>query len=475
MKHLPIHAAAGLVLASVLFPFSPVLLAANPPAKAVAPAKAQPLTPGQLRQRVNENNNKVRAAIRELDQACRNAKKLGDKLPGKVAELTTTILAFPAIPEAEGRPDAITLSSAHRQIGEALADPINLRLIDQAQKHLEEAKRLAKTEEEKAEASFALASFRFRSGRADDLDKCRKEMAASFETAGLSVPRRLDLLKKACESGIDPDLDFVTLGWKIAEPEHESHWIYYNYALRLLKTAGWNQNLRLEAKHSGERAVEICERALRDPAIRDKRFYLESITGELVNLRRPAEAEQILLSNAATTNANDRHHYSLILGDFYKEQAKRYYDEPYAPLMEKAIAAYTDAGLAWPKDSNSPRKIGATALEIGDYDRAIASFEKAILLEQGKTNRWVAVPLGDAYYGKKDWARATTCYGLSVENLPLPSLMRHCKALYALGRFEETLENLKRYEKRGYSSQKDEARFLIRNIEGKLAARPEEP
>lgn len=473
-KQLP--AVIGLALAGALLSFPPPAAAANPPAKAApepaktaAPAETRQLSPAELAQFVRTNNNKLRRLIQDLENTCRNGRQLRDKLPGKARETAKEILALAAIPEKEGRPDSMTPSMVRLRIGEAFCHPLNLRLVKEARSFHAEALRLATTPEEKAEARYAIASLAFRTAGPEELAERQKGFVACHDDTGLPARRRVELLARAVESGLLPDVDFLEFGWKIAKDDPKAHELFYERSIRLLMLARRRPDSCLEDRYGEAKTIECCDKAIKDPAIRNKRYFVETKANTLADMRRFAEAEQFLLDKAATTNAPLRHDYSIFLGKFYERMAERYYDDPERSLMEKAIAAYHDAQLADPRDSAPPRMIAETAARIGDYDRTIAAYQDVIDLRR-HTDRWVSIRLGEAYYGKKDWEAAADCYGKQARFLPQPDRMKYCRALFVLGRYEEAIENLKLYESKGYAAQKDEARFFIRKVEERLAA-----
>ena len=470
MKHMSI--ALGCALAIATTQLSTSVLAADPPVKTVAQEKAKPLTPAQLRDQVKENNKKIKRLFLDLYYTCKDGRKLGEKLPPKALGIVEDILKYMKIPENEGRPTECTLSSAHRRIGESLSTPLNLRLIDEARKHLDEALRLATTPEEKAEARYSIAVLAIQTAQDDAIETSKKEIMTILEGKDLPAKRRLDLLKSTIFNELLPDLDFRTVGWKIAEPDPDAHYTFYYNAIILTEDMfRWyakNSTRKLEDRYSKESKVEICDRAIKDPAVRNKNFFLEKEANILLEMRRPEQAEQLLLENIATTNAAVQYEIGLMLGNLYVKMADRYYDVPYKPILEKAITAYTIAKLANPKRSRPSMKIAEAALQMNEFDRAIVACKDYIRLELRGTNRWASAHLGDAYYGIHDWENAALCYKEQKQYLFLPSLLKYCQSLYALGRYEETLENLKLYEKKGWSPQKDEARFLMKKVKEKI-------
>ena len=466
MKYLPIS--FGCILAVAIMQCAPIVLAGTPPGKeATTQSKVTTLTPAELRQRIHENNNAVGALFRELSVTCQSGRQLQEKLKPRALETARKILDYLKIPENEGRPTYLSPSAAHWKIGETFTRPFNLHLVKEARGHFEEALRLATTPKEKAEARYSIAALAIRSGQENVLEQSEKELMALYEDKSLPVQRRLDLMRDAVEYDLLPDLDFDTLGWKIAEPEPAAHFCFYEHALRLQTVANRKNANKLEDRYSEEHTVEICNRAIQDPAIRDKRYFLGMMSNTLFAMRRYDQAEQLLLENAATTNATARHDNNLLLGDLYVKMARRYYDSPDRPTMEKALVAYSVAKLACPKKTDAIRKIATTALQIGDFDQTISACDDVIRLER-TTNRWVSICLGDAYFGKKDWEKAVVCYGPQTQYLPVPSIVKYCQSLYALGRYEETLENLKLFERKGHSSQRDEARYIMQKVEKRM-------
>ena len=466
-----IQVAIGFALAATLLPFANSTFAAPAPAKAAAPAKPKALTPAELKRLRNDNASKARNVLWQLEQACQNQKRNGSD---PIKPLIEKYLEFFKIPENEGRPTSFTPSYMHRTIADAISSPLNLRLLPEIQKHMDEAVKTAKTPEEKAEANYSRARFMFGNHLDDTPEKHEKIILDTFQDKALSWNRRLDMLRRMVEYGPLQDIDAEKIGWDIVKDEPKGHYQFYNLMLRVIQVRAWKKYNQLKDNCSTEHIVELCDRAIADPAVDYKLRFISAKANALVNLRQLDQAEQILLSYSATTNDSLRYDTCMELGEFYKRTAVRYYDDPDAATLKKAITAYAEASLARPRSTRPLFQIGEAALKLKDYDLAIRSYKSAIPLDGGKTNITTAVGLGNAYYGKKDWETAALYYGLYPDRLNVNSTLNYCRSLFILKRYEETAKWLKKYEKlaRGGNA-KDEARYFQKQVEKFLPAKKE--
>ena len=474
MKQLPIT--LGCILAIALAQTSMNCWAANPPAKApaakeAAPAKPKELSPAELKRIRNENYYKGGRLLGKLRDATCRQKRQGSSA---ILPLVEEYLSMLKTPVDQGRPANFTPSFMHRKVAETISNPLNLRLLPEIKKHLDEAVRLAETPAEKAEADYARARILLQSSLDDEPEKHKKTMMDAFQNKEIPWEHRLDMMRYAIEDGILPDLDFEKVAWNSIKDEPKAHFGYYRYALRIQNVRGRSVANKLRRECTPEQFVEICDRAIADPDFRNKTEFIEAKANALVDMRQWDQAEKMLMGYCSSTNMNVRYDNCMTLGAFYVKTAQRYYGKPNQARMGKAIDAYSKASKANPRSSRPLYKIAESAHAIGDNDLSIRTYESIIPLEGGKTNVNVAIGLGNAFYDKDDWEKAIRFYGLYPDRLPAIPALNFCRSLFIEKRYEETLKWLKRYEKvaRGRDA-KREARYFQSEVE-KLIPKKEE-
>ena len=440
------------------------------PAKATAPAKAKALTPSELKRIRNENYGKSGQALWKIRNACQEYNR--KQVPFE--PLTEAYLAFTMIPIEKGGLQSLTPSVAHRRIARTLMTPINLRLLPLIEKHFAEAERLAKTPEEKADVRYEKARFSLIYAREDDLGKFRKIMLETLADQAIPPMRRLELLRSDAEDDILTGIDYEKIGWDIVSDTPKAHDSYYRAMLRIIHVHRWQAYNRLDPRYSKERTIAICDKALADPAVSYKTYYLEKKADALVEMRRNDEAEQLLLAAAATTNPPVCHENNMILGDFYFKTSERYYADPNPILLKKALTAYVTASQANPRSVKPLPLIAKTAARLNDHDLVIETYRSMIALQGGKTNQWAAIALGDAYFAKDDLSTAIECYSPYAERLRNESMMNFCRALFIEKRYEECAKWLKHHAKFARKRDaKDEARYFLECVEKAMADKKE--
>ena len=152
---------------------------------------------------------------------------------------------------------------------------------------------------------------------------------------GVSAKTKLDFL----QSGV-PGLDFETEGRKVVDGDTAARADYYRRVTEPNRFYGGIGVKRLEdALRKGfscEHMLALCDEALAAVTPQDVPLFIGRKSIALTRLERFKEAEQLLLTSAATTNASLRRTYLGMLGDFYADRATRYYAEPYAPMLWRA-------------------------------------------------------------------------------------------------------------------------------------------
>ncbi len=440
------------VLATIAL-FAGTALAAPAPQDEAAKQKA-----AELAQLVRDNTNKANDLFREMADSGRK------KNYANVTNCYEQIAALLAL--KEGAPGGISPYRLHMETANALCANFHLRWAGLAAKHYAEAEKAAPTPREKALAMFRSASFEYDVAASDDIKPLVAKIRSALALPELTKSEKLDLIFRY-PTRIDPDFDVEAEAWKIAKDEPELHAFYYSHILPGMPR---EQNSTLDPRKSTERMLEICRKALADPAVsgRSRGQFVDREINALIDLERFVEAEKILVGYASTTNLRSRAEWNKRLGNFYVEQAKRYYLPSYEPTLRKALAAYIEAMLANPHISFVEDPLCSTAMQLKDYKAVEDAVARRIALNKGETNVWCWSQLGRVAYAKEDYAAAAAAFGAAEEKLDRASRRLYAESLNALGRTEETIAQLQILEKEDYRSVKDSTRYYIQYLKKRL-------
>lgn len=324
---------------------------------------------------------------------------------------------------------------------------LNLRNGPWLAHRYQDALKVATNADERAVIACAYAKFGYSFAMDDDVAKWRRMQVEAYNTPGASAATRLNLLK----GGIS-GLDYETEGWKLVEKEPKLQQTYFWELIDRTRfgTSGLNE------AGSAEHRLAVCEKAI---ALLGKDAmggaFVSAKANTLRRLGRDADAEKVLLETIATTNARPRAAAERALGEFYAAVAQRYYAEPDAPTLRKALRHY-EAALEMAKRFSKPRQheydaVIATAMKLRDWPaakRAIDDYRAAL---KGGPDGYTAAKLGDYYYYQGDYAEAVKAYSL----VPVAKFQasrpehadagatewnRYAESLYATGRYAEALE-----------------------------------
>lgn len=460
MKHL--HLSAGLLrpaLPFLIFHFSFFILlaavAAPAPQDEAAKRKAD-----ELAALVRANNETCNQLLRKMAECGRKKDYDG------VTNCHAQIAAFLAL--KEGAPVNVSPYRLHMETARALTGNLHLRWADVAARHFAEAEKAASSPREKAEALFGAAALAYDVAADDDIAPLVAKIRSALALPGLSKSDLLELVFRY-PTRIDPDFDVAAEAWKIAEGEPALHARYYAGVLPA-KPRGRNDTL--DPAQSTERALEICRKAIADPAVgeRDRSKFIDREIDALLDLGRDAEAEKLLVDYASTTNQRPRSAWNKRLGDFYVEKARRYYLPSHEPTVRKALAAYREASLASPGDGRPVEAIYTAAMSIRDYDAAEKAVVRRIEQSKGETNLWAWCQLGRIAHAREDYAAAAAAFGAVEDKLDRSSRRLYAESLNALGRTEGTIAQLEKLEKDDYRSVKDSDRYYIQFLKRRLEA-----
>ncbi len=423
---------------------------AAPAAAATAPAAAAkaPETKdgGQSAAPPPKPEDRARALIKSLESTYgENKGKNWEKAEAELAELRSLVAL------KEDAPQCIDGQRLHFLAAKVYSRPLDLRHAAAADKEFQAAIAGEKNADMLARMKYDYAKFRLASALDDDPEKWEKAMADALSTPGVSAITKLDLL----DAGV-PGLDFATEGRKVADGDAAVRTEYYR---RLTDPnrfyGGRDKSLDkvLRKDFSCERLLELCDEALARTEPRDAPTFIGRKSVALTRLERFEEAEQLLLTSAAITNAYLRRTYLGMLGEFYAGRAERYYTGPYVPMLRKALRAYQERLELDPRNGGFARAVVDTAMKTGDWELAKLCLDNyCAVFCPNKTDSYAARYYGDAYYGLGEYDKACEFYGMydMPKSRSLPdSNFRYAEALYACGRYAEALAQLDKFPTHG--------------------------
>ena len=366
----------------------------------------------------------------------------------------------------EGAPANVTPYRLHMETGRALCANLHLHWAGLAAWHFEEALKSADTPRRKADAILAAGRLEYDVAAEDDPAPAIAKIRSALAVPGLSKADLLELVLRY-PTEIDPGFDIAAEGWKIAEDVPDLHGKYYE---GILPPRPRGQSTTLDPALSSERVLEICRKALDDPAVTGGRR--QALQGRevdaLIDLGRDAEAEQRLLTLAATTDQRVRATWSRRLGDFYAESARRYFLPSHVPTLQKALAAYRDANLADPRDWRAVESIYNTAMALKDYVAAERAVARRVEIDKGATNAWSWARLGRIAYAKENYAAAAESFGATEGQLDISDRKLYARSLKALGRIGEAVAQLEKIEKEDNRFMKSTDRYYIQYLKKRL-------
>lgn len=439
---------------------------ATPAALFADDAKPAGPTPQEVQRLVQQNNAKASTFKRALEQipnwhndkTRRNAEFINSN--------ATELVKLVKLPV--GGATIVSEAGIEALVARAYAQPLNLKTYEQAKKHYIEAIRLSTKPSEKANLSWEYADYMYRAAMEGDTGQWNKAKKDAFALAGLEPIDKLNLLIR----GI-PDMDLEKEGWKIVEAIPALHARFFAECISSIKRAqGWQNDggNMLSYAHSDERRLAIAEKAIDDPKIpsREKGQFYDAKFEALNAMERFAEAEDLLMMRAASTNANQRASASAQLGDFYVERAKRYYSDHEPSLLRKALAAYAVALAHDPKNGGYIRKQVNALMLLKNYDKAIERTDHWVeLTRDKKPEREMLKIYAECWYYKGNYEKACEYYDQFDDN-DRQLQRRYAESLYAIGRYDDAIAHIKRsYNEWSF---KEANKYYIKKIEEKKAA-----
>lgn len=412
----------------------------------LAVGSAFALTPQEVQKLVNDNNRTANGLMRKITDTCSGTPRESPSKIGKakdfaalkgVADELDKLVAL-----KEGAPTVCTAAKVRLLMAEAYSRPLNLRFTKEARAEFAKAKALAKDPDEKALIAFESAKFEYDAAEDDQPEKWEAEMKAAYATPGLTPRGKIELLKR----GI-PGLEFEKDGWEAVKGCADVK-VKQAYFERLLWHTSWQtQSHGLDPTNTPEYWLSVCDRAIKELGEKDAAGFVSRRRGFLRALGRGDEVEKELLAQLLGEKDVRRQISAYAaLGEHYEAMAKRYYADPDAGLMKKAITAYRAALDLDPKNGGYRRTLAEAMMRAKDYKGVKELLEPHVDL--ANPDPWTVPLLGDCYYYLGDWEGAIRCYEPfgdklnAGDRIPPNRWDRKANALYALGRYEECLKTV---------------------------------
>ena len=199
------------------------------------------------------------------------------------------------------------------------------------------------------------------------------------------------------------------------------HAIFYERANRVMTPSHWSWCTDLLPEFSADARLQLVERVQSDPVVKEhvergwlpvKRWRIET----LQQLGRYDEAEKILRESVEqATEKNAKSGAAASLAKFYEECATRWYDEPNAEMLKKALGIWElAAALGNGQASASAARL---ALKLGDLKTAHTWVDKAVAAQKDqKPTVDLILIQGDIAYAERNWKEAATWYAQYPEN-----------------------------------------------------------
>ena len=405
---------------------------------------ASALTPDEAKKLTQENEGRAQALMRQIANTCsretpRSAptrigtaknfdelRKAADELDGLVAL-------------KEGAPANCTAATSRHLLARAYSEPLNLRFTKEARAEFKKALALAKTPEEKARIGYDYAAFEYAAAEDDRPEAWEKAMVDAYLTPDLPPAVKLDLLALGV-----PGKDFEKDGWEAVKGGEVR--LRARYFSRLLWHTNWQTpSYALDRTNTPEYWLEVCDRAIADLGKRDGADFVARRREYLRLLGRGDEVERALVAETLTvTNQARLSDVYYALARHYEAMAKRYYANPDADVMRKALQAMRSAYELRPDGYR--REYANLLLAAKDYRGVVELVGPRF--DPQKPDPWNYGTLGDAYYYLGEWEKAVAVYDSLGEKMPQlernpPNRWdRKANALYVLGRYEECLKTV---------------------------------
>lgn len=415
-----------------------ILAAATAAALAAAPAPADPAAQAKA--------DAAKALAERQKALCASiAKQAKDKVFTNFVATAEELLASTKGAE----PPAMARGSAAYLAGKALAVPINLRYLKEAKNYLEIAAKESPSAFERVHAQFLRLNLEVKTCPEPDYEAAVAALKAFFDGPALDELPPLEhvnfLYDNVSVQDLPFNLDILAMADKAAGTNGDARAVFYGgrYRGAIKRMANAVNDGSLDPGVSREARLALVERALADPYVPNHANYVEFKVNALVDLGRYDEAEKFLVDGASHTN------YQLSVGSWYEQLAEfyvktsaRYYSKPSSELRRKAIEAYRKAVAAVPPARNSRGPLADLCIAEGDVEGARAAIDAIVAANRGQTNGVVLLKLGNLAYSQEDYAGAADFLG-RVERPDLATREQLAQALYAVGRYDECLVQLK--------------------------------
>ena len=211
----------------------------------------------------------------------------------------------------------------------------------------------------------------------------------------------------------------------------------------------------LDPDCTAEARLKLLDEAERDPAVDRSRLDFDGARFACyVDLGDVARAEALLGKMSATTNLGVRVEWLAKGAEWYRDRSERYYSEPDAALLRKAVACCdgilaTDTRKRGNADGKAALMKAEALCRTGDFAGARKALDKlASLAKDKKLGIDGAKILFDVAFAEKKWSEAADALQPFADRLDADWSIRCAQALVAAGRRREALPYLETASKK---------------------------
>ena len=251
-------------------------------------------------------------------------------------------------------------------------------------------------------------------------------------------------------------IDVFAVADKVSRTEMKARWQYFRSRLQAILSLKQNWTWRsLDRETSFERALELVAECESEPeTVKGHELDLFKFRfAALVALAKYEEAEALAEKTLALNDPKISPYVLPVLGDYYRDRAKRYYDDDEPSVLRKAEAAYAKY-VSLPDISkkmtqiyfNALKSLGEVRLQLGDFAGARSAAETLKASRRpGADNRDADTLLADVAFASGDYSRAAELFAALREpekkkELDGKRLINYAIALKVLGRRDECLK-----------------------------------
>lgn len=344
-------------------------------------------------------------------------------------------------------------------IGSGFANPLNLRSVEIARKYLAQAEKEAAQPIDRLQAKYKLCCLNLRVGTDADYEKDVAALRDCLKDAdGVKPDQLVRLILDAANDDLIPGYDYLAAAKNAAGDDVAGLQALGSYGLRYMNkmfAAG-----SLDSQFSREAQLELNEKLIAHPEIKDKTEYIRNKYTLLSAMGKADEAEKYLLGQVAATNVLPEACWYAELSRFYFAESVRYFDVREPSLVKKAAETGKTAVRGFVKMAENKQRpsrfynsvktdVADICIAAKDFDGANEILDMIIADGKGATNAFVSARFGDIAWAKEDYAAAARHYEAAGEGLDLPRHEKCARAYCALERYAEALPHLEFCSKKG--------------------------